>query len=66
MLRDSTFLGILLAIATFVVNLSVNGLTSTARVEDLRTEGLLLLAFAAGLLSDQTYERLTKAANQDS
>lgn len=57
--------GILLAIATFVVNLSVNGLTSTARVEDLRTEGILLLAFAAGLLSDQTYERLTKAANQD-
>lgn len=58
--------GILLAIATFVVNLSVNGLASTARVEDLRTEGILLLAFAAGLLSDQTYERLTKAANQDS
>ncbi len=58
--------GILLAIATFVVNLSVNGLTSTAKVEDLRTEGILLLAFTAGLLSDETYEKLTKESNKKS
>ena len=52
--------GILLAIATFVISISINGLTSTGKIEDLRTETILFLAFAAGLLSDKTYEMITK------
>lgn len=56
--------GILLAIAAFVLNVSVNGLSSTAKIEDLRPEGILILAFTAGLLSDQTYEKLTETVNK--
>ena len=34
--------GILLAIATFIISVSINGLTSTARIEDIRTENHFL------------------------
>ena len=55
--------GILLAIATFIISVSINGLTSTARIEDIRTESIFLLAFAAGLLSDNAYEVITEQAS---
>ena len=55
--------GILLAIATFIISVSINGLTSTARIEDIRTETIFLLAFAAGLLSDNAYEMITEQAS---
>ena len=55
--------GILLAIATFIISVSINGLTSTAKIEDIRTETIFLLAFAAGLLSDNAYEMITEQAS---
>jgi hypothetical protein len=56
--------GILLAIATFVISISINGLTSTGKIEDLQTGTILFLAFAAGLLSDKTYEMITEQTEQ--
>ncbi len=54
--------GMLLAIATFILTASINGVTSTAKLENLRTESILFLAFSAGLLTDKVYEQIIKKA----
>lgn len=54
--------GMLLALATFILAASVNGVTSTAKLEDLRTESILFLAFSAGLLTDKVYDQIIRKA----
>lgn len=49
-------LGMALAIAVFIVNLSFHSLVSNSSLDQVRKETLILLAFTAGLLSEQTYE----------
>ena len=49
-------LGMTLAIAVFIVNLTLHSFVSTSNINEVRRETLILLAFAAGLLSDRTYE----------
>ena len=49
-------LGMALAIGVFIVNLSVHSFISDSGIKEVRKETLILLAFAAGLLSDKTYE----------
>ena len=51
-------LGMFLALALFVVDIFTHSIISTASVLELRQEPLLLLAFAAGLLSEQAYAAL--------
>jgi hypothetical protein len=48
-------LGIFLAVAIFVVDLAAHTVISNSDVLSVRHETLYLLAFAAGLLSEQTY-----------
>lgn len=48
-------LGMFLAVAMFVVDLLAHSVVSTAPMTEIRNEPLYLLAFAAGLLSEQAY-----------
>lgn len=57
--------GMLLAVATFIVSMSFNSLTSTITIDNVRFESLLFLAFSAGLLSDKTYEMIVSRANNN-
>ncbi|MEG4252796.1 hypothetical protein [Microcoleus sp. Pol10D4] len=57
-------LGMTLAIAVFIVNISLHSFVSTSNINQVRRETLILLAFAAGLLSDKTYEFIEKVAGK--
>lgn len=50
------FLGILLAIAVFVVDIMTHSVISTASILQIRPEPLYVLALAAGLLSERVYD----------
>jgi hypothetical protein len=50
------FLGMFLAMAMFVISILVHSVVSNSDVADLRPEPLYLLAFAAGLVSEQAYQ----------
>lgn len=48
--------GMLLALSSFIVGVGVDSLlTESASVEEIKVEGLLILAFGSGLLSEQVY-----------
>lgn len=49
-------LGMLLAVAVFVLTILTHSVVSSADMLQIRKEPLFVLAFAAGLLSEQTYE----------
>ncbi|MDD9971805.1 MAG: hypothetical protein OXR73_36510 [Myxococcales bacterium] len=49
-------LGMLLAIAMFVIDILAHSVLSAADVAQVRPEPLYILAFAAGLLSEQAYD----------
>lgn len=53
-------LGMALAIAVFIVNITLHSFVSTSDIKDVRRETLILLAFTAGLLSDKTYDFIEK------
>jgi hypothetical protein len=57
-------LGMALAIAVFIVNLTVHSFVSTSNITEVRRETLILLAFAAGLLSDKTYDFIEKVTGE--
>lgn len=55
-------LGMFLALATFVVNVMAYTVLAEGRVDQIRSETLYILAFTAGLLSEQVYKSLGKKA----
>ena len=55
-------LGILLAVAVFIVDVLAHTAISTANIQQLRPETLYLLALAAGLLSERAYQFLNERA----
>ena len=57
-------LGIFLSIAVFVVDICAHAIISTASVLEVRREPLLLLAFAAGLLSESMYDVVSERVRQ--
>lgn len=57
-------LGILLAIAVFVVDVLAHALVSEADILQIRHETLYVLALAAGLLSDQVYLAIGERAKE--
>lgn len=57
-------LGMLLAMAMFVIDILVQAVVSTADMVDIRREPLYLVAFAAGLLSEQAYGIVHERAQQ--
>ncbi len=57
-------LGMLLALAMFVVNLSLHGVLSDSPMESMRSETLYALAFAAGLLTEQAYGMVEKVTSE--
>ncbi len=57
-------LGMTLAIAVFIVNITLHSFVSTSNINEVRRETLILLAFAAGLLSDKTYEFIEKVTGE--
>lgn len=56
--------GILLAVGTFVFSISLNGLFSEGKIENIKTNSFFCLAFIAGLLSESTYDSLRKRAQE--
>lgn len=57
--------GMFLAISTFIVSFGVSYLVSaSSAIETFKVEGVLLLAFGSGLLSEQTYKFLTKKTGE--
>lgn len=56
--------GMLLAVGTFVFSISLNGLFSEGKIEDVKTNSFFCLAFIAGLLSESTYESLRNKAQE--
>ena len=56
--------GMLLAVGSFILSISLNSLFSEGRVEDIKVNSVLTLAFAAGLLSESTYNYLSKASKK--
>ncbi|MEP0873816.1 hypothetical protein NDA01_29340 [Trichocoleus desertorum AS-A10] len=57
-------LGMTLAIAVFIVNITLHSFVSNSDINEVRRETLILLAFTAGLLSDKTYEFIEKATGE--
>jgi hypothetical protein len=57
-------LGMTLAIAVFIINISLHSLVSNSNINEVRKETLILLAFTAGLLSDKTYEFIEKVTGE--
>lgn len=57
-------LGMTLAIAVFIVNITLHSFVSNSNINEVRRETLILLAFTAGLLSDKTYEFIEKATGE--
>ena len=57
------FLGILLAIAVFVVDIMAHSVISTASILQIRPEPLYILALAAGLLSERVYDVIQNKAS---
>jgi hypothetical protein len=57
-------LGMTLAIAVFIVNITLHSFVSTSNINEVRRETLILLAFTAGLLTDKTYEFIEKATGE--
>ncbi|MGL5196669.1 MAG: hypothetical protein ACRC8Y_24015 [Chroococcales cyanobacterium] len=58
-------LGMALAIAVFIINLSLHSLVSSSGIEQVRHETLILLAFTAGLLSDKTYKLIEDVTQEE-
>lgn len=56
--------GMLLAVGTFVFSISLNGLFSEGKIENIKTNSFFCLAFIAGLLSESTYDSLRKRAQE--
>jgi hypothetical protein len=57
-------LGMALALAVFIVDVSLHSVVSTAKMDQIRRETLILLAFAAGLLSEKTYQYVEGFVNR--
>ncbi len=57
-------LGMALALAVFIVDVSLHSVVSTAKIDQIRRETLILLAFAAGLLSEKTYKYVEDIAGK--
>ncbi len=57
-------LGMFLAIASFIANISVHTLVSESEIQKIRRETLLLVAFSAGLISEQAYSAITEKAKK--
>ena len=57
--------GIFLAIGTFIISISLNGLLSDEKAADVKTNSILSLAFTAGLLSEPAYKYLTELAERN-
>jgi hypothetical protein len=57
-------LGMTLAIAVFIVNITLHSFVSTSNINAVRQETLILLAFTAGLLTDKTYEFIAKVTGE--
>jgi hypothetical protein len=57
-------LGMTLAIAVFIVNITLHSFVSTSNINAVRRETLILLAFTAGLLTDKTYEFIAKVTGE--
>ncbi|MBD2156303.1 hypothetical protein [Leptolyngbya sp. FACHB-16] len=58
-------LGMALAIAIFIVNITLHSFVSTSNVNEVRRETLILLAFTAGLLSDKTYNFIERVIHEE-
>ena len=59
-------LGMALALAVFIINLSFHSLLSNSEMNKVRYETLTVLAFAAGFLSEKTYLAIEKITEQAS
>lgn len=57
-------LGMSLALAVFITNASIHTIISDAQIESIKRETLFLLAFAAGLISEQTYSLIVHKAKE--
>jgi hypothetical protein len=57
-------LGMLLALALFLMGILLQTVISTAEATEMRREPLLMLALAAGLLSEQAYELVQARAER--
>lgn len=57
-------LGMFLAVSMFVIDIAAHTLISSSDIFKIRHETLYLLAFAAGLLSEQAYLLVNKKANE--
>ncbi len=57
-------LGQLLAVAMFVIDVMAHAVISSASIHEIRSETLYILAFAAGLLSEQAYELVHHKAEE--
>jgi len=56
--------GASLAVGTFIIGISLNGLISEGGIESIETNSILTLAFAAGLLSEPAYLYLTRISDR--
>ncbi|MGL4499961.1 MAG: hypothetical protein ACRCU2_12930, partial [Planktothrix sp.] len=57
-------LGMALALAIFIINLSVHSVVSKSEIDKVRQEPLIVLAFIAGFLSDRTYSCIEQTARK--
>ncbi len=57
-------LGMSLALAIFITNASIHTVISDAEIESIKRETLFLLAFAAGLISEQAYSLIVHKAKE--
>ena len=57
-------LGMSLALAIFITDASIHTLISEAEIENIKRETLFLLAFAAGLVSEQAYSLIVHRARE--
>ncbi len=53
-----------LALAVFITDASIHTLISDAGIEEIKREPLFLLAFAAGLVSEQAYSVIVQRARE--
>ncbi len=57
--------GMLLAIGSFVITISISGIFSEGKSSEINVESVITIAFASGLISDAVYKNLVKSS-QDS
>ncbi len=53
-----------LALGIYVLNLSINSFTTTSEIENLRPRSLIVFVFAAGMLSEETYQWIAEGLGQ--